>query len=174
MLDCVTPSGIKKLRLVIKYVLDTGECGLKIESVRIKNDENVNIEVYCDSDFAGDRDIRVSISGYIIYLCNVLVAWRSKAQKNVTLSSSKAEFVSLSEAAKEVKFIVKVIESIGIEVKKPVTIRVDNIGAIYMAKDSNTSQRSKHVDVRYKYVTEFIDKGFCEIIFVKTEENQSN
>ena len=60
-----------------------------------------------------------------------------------------------------------------IEVKKPVTIRVDNIGAIYMTKDLNTLQCSKHVDVKYKYVTKFIDKGFCEIIFVKTEKNQS-
>ena len=174
ILDCVMPSAIKELRRVIKYVLDTGEFGLKIEPVRMKNNENVNIEVYCDSDFAGDRDTRVSVSGYIIYLCNVLVAWRSKAQKNITLSSSEAEFVSLSEIAKEVKFILQVIELMGIEVKKPVTIRVNNIGAIYIAKDLNTSQRSKHVDVRYKYVTEFIDEGFLEIIFVKSEENQSD
>ena len=45
----------------------------------------------------------------------------------------------------------------GIKDKKPVTIRVDNIGAIHMAKDSNTSHCSKHVDVRHKYVTEFVD-----------------
>ena len=69
-------------------------------------------------------------------MCNVPVAWRSKAQKSVTLSSSEAEFVSLSEAAKEVKFIVQDVESMEIKVKKPVTVRVDNIGAIYMAKDS--------------------------------------
>ena len=74
MLDCVTPSAIKELKQVIKYVLDTRECGLKIELVRIKNDENINIEVYCDSDFARDRDTRVSMSRYIIFLCNVLVA----------------------------------------------------------------------------------------------------
>ena len=137
------------------------------------NNENLHIELYCNSVYAGDKETRISVIGYIIYLCNVPVAQRSKAQKNLTLISSKAKFVSLSEAAKEVKFIFHVVELIGIEVKKPVTIRVDNIGAIYMAKDSNTSQRSKDVDVQYKYVTEFIDKGFCEIIFVKTEKNQS-
>ena len=74
MLDCVMPLAIKELRRVIKYILDTGKCGLKIEPVRIENDDNVNIEVYCDSDFAGDRETRVSVSGYILYLCNVLVA----------------------------------------------------------------------------------------------------
>ena len=154
--------------------MDTKELGLKVEPVRMGNNNNVYIEVFCDSDYAGDKETRVSVSGYILYLCNVPVAWRSKAQKSVTLSSSEAEFVSLSEAAKEVKFIAQVVESMEIKVKKPVTIRVDNIGAIYMAKDSNTSQRSKHIDVRYKYVTEFVDEGFCEIIFVKTEDNHSD
>ena len=52
-----------------------------------------------------------------------------------------------------------------IKVKKPITNRVD------MAKDSNTVQRSKHINVRYKYVTEFIAKGFCKVIYVKTEDN---
>ena len=139
MLDCVTPSAIKELKRVIKYVLDTRELGLKIKPVKMGNNENVHIEVFCNSDYAGDKETRVCLSRYILYFCNVPVAWRSKAQKNVTLSSSKGEFFSLNEAAKEVKFIVQVIELIGIEVKKPATIRVDNIDAIYMAKDSNIS-----------------------------------
>jgi len=82
--------------------LDTKEVGLKVEPVRMGNNDNVYIEVFCDSDYAGDKETRVSVSGYILYLCNVPVAWRSKGQKSVTLSSSEAEFVSLSEAAKEV------------------------------------------------------------------------
>ena len=157
LLDYVTPSATKELRQFIKFVLDTRELGLKVEPVRIGHNNNVYIKVFCDSDYAGDKETRVSVSGYILYLCNVTVAWRSKAQKSVILSSSEAELVSSSKAAKEVKFIVQVIESMGIKDKKPVTIRVDNIGAIHMAKDSNTSHRSKHVDVRYKYVTEFVD-----------------
>ena len=46
MLDCVTPSAIKELRRVIKYVLDTRECRLKIELVRMGNYDNVCIVVY--------------------------------------------------------------------------------------------------------------------------------
>ena len=94
--------------------------------------------------------------------------------KHVTLSSSEAEYVSLSEAAKEVKFIVQLIESMGIDVEKPVVIRVDNIGAIFMANNVTTSPRTKHIDVRYRYVTEFIDNGLVTIKFVKTEENDSD
>ena len=109
-----------------------------------------------------------------MYLCGVPISWKSKAQKSVTLSSSEAEFVSLSEAAKEVKFIVQVIESIGIKVQKPVTINVDNIGAIFMAENVTTSQRTKHVDVRYNYVREFVRDGFVLVKFCRTEENNSD
>jgi hypothetical protein len=174
VLDCVNPAAMKELRRVIKYVIDTENYGLKIAPM-IKGDKNLfDMEVYCDSDFAGDKETRISVAGYIIYLCGVPISWRSKAMRHVTLSSSEAEYVSLSEAAKEVKFIIMVIESMGIKVEKPVTIRVDNIGAIFMANNVTTSPRTKHIDIRYRYVTEFIEDGLITIKFVKTEDNNSD
>jgi len=52
----------------------------------------------------------------------VPISWKSCAQRSVTLSSSEAEFVALSEAAKEIKFIVQVLLSIGIEVEMPMIV----------------------------------------------------
>jgi hypothetical protein len=60
---------------------------------------------FCDSDWAGDPETRVSVTGFVIYLLDVPVCWRSKSQKGVTLSSTKAEYVSISEDVKEVNFI---------------------------------------------------------------------
>ena len=174
MLDCTNEAAIKELRRVIKYVLDTKDDGLKIAPTEPGNEGSFDLEVFCDSDFAGDKETRISVAGYIMYLCGVPISWRSKAMKSVTLSSSEAEYVSLSEAAKEVKFIVQLIESMGIKVKKPVRIRVDNIGAIFMANNVSTSPRTKHVDVRYRFVTEFIEDGLLKIQFVRTMENESD
>jgi hypothetical protein len=61
--------------------------------------------VFCDSDWAGDSETRISVTGFILCLMNVPVCWRSKSQKGVILSSSEAEYVAISEAVKEVKFI---------------------------------------------------------------------
>ena len=102
------------------------------------------------------------------------ISWKSKAQRGVTLSSSEAEFVALSEAAKEIKFIVQVLISMGIPVRLPVICRVDNIGAIFMAENVSTSQRTKHIDTRYHFVREFVEEGFIKIIFVRTKENRSD
>ncbi len=124
--------------------------------------------MFCDSNYAGDADTRISVTGYCLFLMGVPVSWKSHSQKSVTLSLSEAKFVALSEAVKEVKFVVQVLQSIGIEVELPVVVRVDNVGAIFIAENVTTSQRTKHIDVRYHYVREFVEDGFVKIIFVRT------
>ena len=101
----------------------------------------------------------------------VPLMWKSKSQKSVTLSSSEAEYVALSEAAKEIKFIYQLLQSIGVVIKLPITVKVDNIGALFMSKNTSTSGWTKHVDVQYRYVNEMVMDGFLKIKFVKTEEN---
>jgi hypothetical protein len=63
---------------------------------------------------------------------NVPVCWRSKAQRGVTLSSSKAEYVEMSEAVKEIKFVYYLLREIGIEVNLPITVKMNNVGAMFM------------------------------------------
>jgi hypothetical protein len=57
---------------------------------------------YCDSDWAGDAEARISVTGFIIYLLGVPICWRSKGQKGITLSSSETEYKAISEAVKEI------------------------------------------------------------------------
>jgi hypothetical protein len=66
---------------------------------------------------------------------NVPVCWRSKSQKGVTLSSSEAEYVAMSEAVKEVKFINYLLRDISIEVELLIIVRTDNVGAMFMAQN---------------------------------------
>ena len=92
----------------------------------------------------------------------------------MTLSSSEAEYVALSEAAKDVKFVVQLLKTIGVQVKLPVIINVDNVGAIFMSENVSTTNRTKHVDVRYHFVREFIEDGFVKIVFVRSKENAAD
>jgi hypothetical protein len=80
----------------------------------------------------------------------------------VTLSSREAEFVALSEGVKDVKFGFQILLSMGIPVKLPVIVRVDNVGAIFMVENLPTSTRTRHVDVRYHFVREFVQDGFIK------------
>ena len=70
----------------------------------------------------------------------------------MTLSSIEAYYVALSEAAKEVKFIWMLLKRMIIEFKLPITVRLDNVGAIFISENVTTSNRTKHVDTRYRFV----------------------
>ena len=174
VLDCSTKTAFKELLRMIKYVLDTEDLGLKISPKIQDSWKPWDLVCYSDSDYAGDPDTRRSVSGYVLFVQGVPVSWRSKANKTVTLSSTEAEWIALSEAVKEVMFVVQLLDSMRIKYHLPVTVRVDNIGAIFMSKNINTSSRTKHVDVRTKYVNEFCENGIIKIIFISSSENISD
>ena len=101
--DGATFGAYKELLRVIKFVLDTKDYGLKLEPKM--EEEEWDLVVYSDSDWAGDTETRISITGFVVYLLGVPICWRSEGQKGATLSSSEAEYVALPEAAKEIKFV---------------------------------------------------------------------
>ena len=173
VLDGASPGNFCEMLRVIKYVLDTRKFGLKIEPIFMK-DSPWELVLFCDSYYAGDPDSRRSVSGYIIYVCGVPVCWRSKAQRSVTLSSTEAEYVAISEAVKELLFVIQVLEMMMIRVTYPVIVHVDNVGAIFMSGNVTTTSRTKHVDIRYKFVNEYAEDGIIKIIFVRSEDNYSD
>jgi hypothetical protein len=80
--------------------------------------------VFCDSDWAVNYETRTIVTGFILYLINVHVCWRSKGQKRVTLLISKVEYGATSESLKEVKFIYYLLFVISAEVNLPIIVIV--------------------------------------------------
>jgi hypothetical protein len=143
---------------VVKFVLDTKNYCLRIQpSFDSKN--SWKLKVFSDSDWAGDSETRISVTGFMVYIQNVPICWRSKAQKGVTLSSSKAEYVALSEAVKEIRFVYFILKDIGIDVELPIVVKTDNVGALFMSQNSSTSVRSRHVDTSYQFIRENVEDG---------------
>ena len=99
---------------------------------------------------------------------------RSRGQKGVTLSATEAEYVACSEVVKELLFIVYLLRHMKIEVELPIRVNVDNIGAIFLAENQNSSDRTKHVDIRYHFIRQYIKDGTIMIEFVCSSENDSN
>ena len=106
MNDKACEGHVKELFRVIKFVLDTRYWSLRYRIER--KDKNVTmwkVKAYSDSDFAGDKDTRLSICGYGIYLFDCLISWRSRAMRTHALSSTEAEYIAVSEVTCEILFI---------------------------------------------------------------------
>ena len=130
--------------------------------------------VFTDSDYAGDPVSRRSVSGYILYLHRVPLCWKNKAQQSVTLSSTKAEWVLLSEAVKYIVFVLIIFKIISINVELPVMICVDNVGEISMPNNVTTTSGTRNIDIRTKFVNEYEEDGKIKIMLVLSEGNDSD
>jgi len=154
VMDKAMEGHMKELCRVIKYAINTKNKGLKLGPE--DTDDKWRIKAYSDADFAGDKETWISVTGYVIYLMNVPNCWRSCGQKGVTLSTTEAEYVACSEVVKELLFIVYLLRHMKIEVELPIRVNVDNIGAIFLAENQNSSDRTKHVDIRYLFIRQYI------------------
>jgi hypothetical protein len=163
-------AALKEMHRVIKFVLDTQTLGLKIEPKLVGGNKLVFVlKGYSDSDWAGDKDNRKSVSGFVLFLCGVLIMWRSKQQATVALSSAEAEFIAVGELVKEIVFVVQILLSMGVAVKMPVVIFVDNMGAIFMSKNTTSNSRTRHMDVKWRFLNTMTEDGLVELEFVRSE-----
>jgi hypothetical protein len=174
VLGKATPAAYKEMLRVAKFISDTRNMGLKVDPV-VPEDGKWKLEVYSDSDWAGSKDDRRSVGSFYIFLNNVLIEWRSKSQKVVSLSSSEAEFYACAEAVKEVPFIAQILLFMGIPVDLPVKVKVDNVGAIFMAENKTSSSRTRHMDTRWWYVNQLQEEDkLIKVEFVRTKDNASD
>ena len=149
-MDAPAPAHLKEMYKLISFVLSTKDYGLKFKL--IKSIRKWALKALSDSDFASDKETRISIFGYVIYFCEIPIAWRSKGMKSVVLSTTEAEYMALSEVVKELKFIVQLLQTMNITVELPITVHVDNVGAIWLSNNRNTGDRAKHIDIRTAFV----------------------
>ncbi|OXU16547.1 hypothetical protein TSAR_007831 [Trichomalopsis sarcophagae] len=94
-------------------------------------------------------------------MSNGPVVWSSKRQKLVTLSTTEAEYVAASTAARELVWLRQLLSEIGRPCEIPTDLFVDNQGAIRLAKNVEFHKRSKHINVKYHFLRE--RQGFGEV-----------
>ena len=175
MNTCANEAHMKELLRLVKFVLDTRFWMLKYKvNGNLKKKLKWLIRALCDSDFAGDKDTRLSVTGYGVYVMDCLVSWKSRAMRTHALSSTEAEYIALSELCCEILFIRQVLEFLGVEVDYPIVVNCDNIGAIFLAHNAKVSSRTKHIDLKTHFVREYIEEGIIKVVFVRSEENDSD
>ena len=95
----------------VNYILKTRNRMLKF--IPTSEKEKWEFKCMCNSDYAGDKDNRLCVTGYCIYINGRLISWKSRAQKCQTLSSMEAEYVALSDICCEILFVKMRLEFLG-------------------------------------------------------------
>jgi hypothetical protein len=100
------------------------------------------------------------------------VSWSSKKQELVTLSTTEAEYVALTHAAKEALWLRQFLEELFGPINEPFTLYGDNQSAIALAH-SQAGQfhaRTKHIDIRYHFIRYCIENGSIQLLYCPTED----
>ena len=115
-----------------------------------------------DADWASDERDRKSISGYCFYFLNSLVSWSAVKQKTISLSSTEAEYYSMTHAMKEAIWIRLFLSLNSFPIPRPFPLLSDNQSACALANNSSITSRSKHIDLRHHFIRDHISDGtFC-------------
>ncbi|KAG6478780.1 hypothetical protein ZIOFF_062224 [Zingiber officinale] len=160
----------KVVKQILRYLKGTIYFGLAYT----KGPQEISIFGYSDSDLAGDLDGRKSTSGMAFYFNESLVSWNSQKQKTVALSSCEAEFMAATTAACQALWLRSLVSELTSEEPKPVTLFVDNRSAIALMKNPVFHGRSKHIDTRFHFIRECIEKGQIVVEFVNTGEQRAD
>ena len=172
-MDCANEAHCKALTCVLKYIISTNNLGIEYDSGAIVNFNGVwKIVAYCDSNFAGDKNTWLSVTGFFIYIGNNLVSWKARGQKSITLSSTEAEYVAVSEVCAEIIFLGNLLNFLGVKIDYPITVRCDNVGAIFLSYNAKNSNRTKHADIRDHFVRQYVEDRIVKVIFVQSAENE--
>lgn len=161
------PAHWKAVRRVFRYLKGTTDLKL------IFGQREEKMKGFCDADWAADTDERKSTTGYVFTMNGGAISWRTKKQPTVALSTTEAEYMAMVAAIQEGLWINSFLKEIGIyydnEKDQAIQMYADNKGAIQVAQNNAFSERTKHIDIKMKFIKEKIDAGDIVLNYLQTD-----
>ena len=141
----------------------------KNETLVLKPDGKNEVKWWIDAAFAVHPDMR-SHTGAVMTMGEGAIQSISKKQKVNTRSSTEAELVAADDALAQVIWTKKFLEAQGIKVKSNIVYQ-DNKSAMLLEKNGRSSagKRSRHLDIRYFFITDQVNQGNMEIQYCPTD-----
>ncbi|KAJ9551322.1 LOW QUALITY PROTEIN: hypothetical protein OSB04_015367 [Centaurea solstitialis] len=162
-------SHLKAVKQILRYIKGTINYGLVYQK-----GGDQKIVGYSDSSHNGDRDDGKSTSGMEFYFSDNLITWCSQKQQTVALSSCEAEFMAATLAACQALWLQSLLKYLIDFEAGCVKLLVDNKSAIELMKNPVFHGRSKHINTRYHFIRECVEKGLIYVEHVSGEAQRAD
>ena len=177
MSDGATINHMDAMKQTMNYVLHTRERGLCLQpEMTFKNPllDMLIIKGRSDSNYATNPETRKSVSGMEVTLNGAPVVMRSVGQKIIALSVTEAELIAMAQVVQEMLYVMRILESMQLKVKKPMLVESDNKGAIDLCNSWTVGGRTKHIDTRYYFLRELKEEGILEFGWISGKINSTD
>ena len=125
---------------------------------------------YTDANWGNDRLDRKSITGSTIYYGKNPILWSTRKQSVVALSTAEAEYIACAHVTCDLMYLQSVLQDLTQECDIP-TIYVDNQSALNMLHSYENSKRSRHIDIKYHYIKDVINKSLMKAQYIQSDKN---
>ncbi|MFS7992379.1 putative RNA-directed DNA polymerase [Helianthus anomalus] len=146
------------VKQILRYLKGTTSYGL-----RFKRGGDGRLVGYSDSSHGTDKEDGRSTTGMAFYFSGNLITWSSQKQKTVALSSCEAEFMAATSAACQALWLRSLISDLTGKEAEKVLLMVDNESAIALMKNPVFHGRSKHIDTKYHFIRECVEREQIEV-----------
>jgi hypothetical protein len=102
------------------------------------------------------------------------VAWSSKRQSTVALSTVEAEYVAMSRCAQQMIWMQAWLDEVTVEHTKPGIIKGDSRGAIALTKNTKDHGKVKHIDIRHHFIRELVQSQAISLEQIPSAENAAD
>ena len=119
---------------------------------------------FSDASWADVIPSRKSTYAYLIFCNGAAFSWKSATATTLALSSAEAELIALCACAADIAYCRKIANELGFHQWRPTWIHEDNQGAKQLAESGNFRGKSKHFELRYRFLVDYIRRG---IVFIK-------
>jgi hypothetical protein len=124
---------------------------------------------YSDADHAGNVDNGRSTSGYLVKMGGGAISWSSRLQSIVALSTTEAEYVAATAAGQEIIWLRNLLTELGYKFDSPSTLHIDSQSALAVAKNPEHHGRMKHLDLRFYWLRNEVEKGRINLVHLRTD-----
>ena len=109
----------------------------------VTGEEELVVTGYTDASFQTDKDDSKSQSGFVFKVNGGAASWKSSKQETLADSTTEAEYIAASEAAKEGVWIKKFLIEFGVfpNASSPLDLYCDNSGAIAKVRSQEITRR---------------------------------
>ena len=136
---------------------------------------NPNIAVaYADSDWATCIKTRRSFTGVCIFLTGGVIAYKTRFQPTVALSSTEAEFMAACDAGRMCLFIRSILWDLNIPQEAATIAYEDNDGCTAMGNAQKPTSRTRHIDIKYFALCEWIERDLIHLERIDTSINTAD
>ncbi|GJT06568.1 putative RNA-directed DNA polymerase, partial [Tanacetum coccineum] len=144
------------------------------KGISFNKGSDLNLRVYVDSDWAKCKVTRKSVTGYVVFMGESLVSWKSKKQSMLSKSSAEAEYRAMNSVTCEVMWILKILAELKVNTSLPVPLHCDNSSAIQIAANPVFHERTKHFEIELFFLREKVANGIVKTVKIKSADNSAD